>query len=153
MFLFDYAVNKDRTDLTEGTALFYTLSSMPQSLRNNFQIYRLNFITDWEYDLGQITAFGQFMFFPHLKLCEKIKHILMGSLKNWVTMVLQRLYKPVRNWLNEKDYSLSLSTLELFLSIIHSLCFQRCPKSGIFKVNASQWIQGTGALSAQTLPF
>lgn len=110
-------------------------------------------MTAWEYDLGQITAFGQFIFFPHLKLCKNIKHILMDSLKNWVTMALQRSYKPVENWLNEKDYSLSFSTLELFLSIIHSLRFQRCPKSGSFKVNASQWIQRTGALSAQTSPF
>lgn len=104
-------------------------------------------MTDWEYDLGQ------FLFFPHLKLCKIITHILMGFLKNWGTMVLQRFYKPVNNCLNEKDYSLSFSTLELLLPIIHSLCFQRGPKSGIFKVNASQWIQGTAALSAQTSPF
>lgn len=110
-------------------------------------------MTDWEYDLGQITAFGQLMFFPHLKMCKNIKHILMDSLKYWMKMVLKRFYKPVKNGLNEEDYSLSFSTLELLSSIIHSLCFQRCPKSGIFKVNASQWIQGTGALSVQTLPF
>lgn len=110
-------------------------------------------MTDWEYDLGQITAFGQLMFFPHLKMCKNIKHILMDSLKYWMKMVLKRFYKPVKNELNEEDYSLSFSTLELLSSIIHSLCFQRCPKSGIFKVNASQWIQGTGALPVQTLPF
>lgn len=34
-------------------------------------------MTAWEYDLGQIIAFGQLMFVPHLKMCKNIKHILM----------------------------------------------------------------------------